>query len=65
MDDADSPDGLKAAKDATNLHAAEARKPDGQPSVPPKEISMQDAFAEVFKKMKAGVKMDLREPGDK
>lgn len=29
------------------------------------EMSMQDAFAEVLKKMKAGVKMDLREPEDK
>lgn len=29
------------------------------------EMSMQDAFAEVLKKMKAGMKMDLREPEDK
>jgi hypothetical protein len=65
MDDANSSDGRKADKDAADSRVAGAGKPDGQPSVPPKEISMQDAFAEVFKKMKAGVKMDLREPGDK
>jgi hypothetical protein len=65
MDNANSPDGRKDAKAAAGARASDAGKPVDQPSIPPEKMSMQDAFAQVFKKMKAGVKMDLREPGDK
>lgn len=65
MGGAKSSDDRKDAKGETNSRAIEVGSPDAQASVPPKEMSMQDAFAQVFKKMKAGVKMDLREPGDR